>query len=258
MILTCPECATRYSANDDAIGPNGRMVRCANCKATWFVSHDADTLELLDNQKEEIFIESEPHADENIGHDDGNNDFPPDPPVKTAVGAHVQIRDKAEQKRRNRRLLSVSMIWVVTLGLLGIGLGLAYFFRQTIVDRTPAAATLYNALGIPVKVSGLDFENPKAKNVFIDGELVFVINGYVRNLSGRNQEIPMIRLSLHNPAGDEVAHWFVEIDQPMLPAGDRIEYQSQYPNPPIDAVKLKYRFVDQDGPASLEVPVSTQ
>lgn len=36
MILTCPNCATRYVIPDTAIGAEGRQVRCANCKHSWF------------------------------------------------------------------------------------------------------------------------------------------------------------------------------------------------------------------------------
>jgi predicted Zn finger-like uncharacterized protein len=36
MIIHCTECDTRYTVSDDAIGQDGRTVRCANCGNSWF------------------------------------------------------------------------------------------------------------------------------------------------------------------------------------------------------------------------------
>ena len=42
MIIACPACATRYEVPERAVGPDGRTVRCAKCRHSWFVEPGGD------------------------------------------------------------------------------------------------------------------------------------------------------------------------------------------------------------------------
>ncbi len=41
MILTCPNCATKFRVSDSALGPRGRRVRCSACGHLWFAEPEA-------------------------------------------------------------------------------------------------------------------------------------------------------------------------------------------------------------------------
>lgn len=51
MIIACPACATRYAVPDSAIGVEGRTVRCAKCRHSWF--QEGPELELAEPRREQ-------------------------------------------------------------------------------------------------------------------------------------------------------------------------------------------------------------
>lgn len=44
MIIACPACSTRYVVPDSAIGVDGRTVRCAKCRHSWFQEGTGESL----------------------------------------------------------------------------------------------------------------------------------------------------------------------------------------------------------------------
>ena len=245
MILTCPECSTRYLTKENAIGPNGRTVRCAKCDSTWFVASEADELSLKDNQSvvEDIVpvaAASVPAAASSFTTSAAEPSAPLDRP-----GAHVVMRDKVDQDRRRRRLTSVGLIWAVPLALLCVAAILGYVFRQNIVNGIPQTATLYKAVGIDVTLSGLSIEDPITRSALVDGQPVFVVNGAVRNITSKTQDVPLVELSLHSKDGEPLVTWLVDTRKDKLGEKERVTFVSEYPNPPVDAVKLRYRFADE-------------
>ena len=52
MIIACPACKTRYVVPDSAIGVEGRTVRCAKCKHSWFQEGSAELAEAVVAQRD--------------------------------------------------------------------------------------------------------------------------------------------------------------------------------------------------------------
>ncbi len=256
MILTCPECSTRFNARDDAIGPNGRTVRCSKCSATWFAPAPdvqlttPDEMALADMKEETVF--SQPEETDVSGLEDKVED------AKASFGAaassaaiaapaaaptaDVLMRDKVDNEKRRARGRTIWLIWLIPLLLISAAFIALFLGRQTIAERFPGTVPFYNALGINVSTTGLKIENPTVRTADINGETTLIIDGAVSNIGKKSQSLPMLILSLHSPDGDEVATWQVELEKSMLRPKERLEFTSEYPNPPLDSVSLRYRL----------------
>lgn len=229
-------------AKDDAIGPNGRTVRCTNCSATWFVPAETepastpDEMQLADMTRQETDAPIKPSASAQF---DETAPFT----AESQKGADAIIRDRAEAEKRRARRRIIWLIWLIPLMMILAFLAVLFFGRNTIVERFPTTAPIYNAIGVKVSQSGLEVESPTLRLAVVNGETTVVINGVIRNISNKVQSLPMLRLSLHNPSGEEVANWLVDMEKPVLRPRERIEFASEYPNPPPDSTSLRYRLM---------------
>lgn len=272
MILTCPECATRFKIADDAIGSNGRTVRCSQCSATWFVAADPDALNLDDAEKDaeirqeiinapvpdietnsDTFSEAETDLDSVFdGLESSTNNG------LANVGAHAAIRETSDRKKVRKRLLGVSMIWIVTLVILAVFALSAFLFRAKIVETFPGTAPIYKAIGLEADASGLEIYDIETRYGNNEGVQVLFVSGRVKNFDIKTRDVELIQLSFKNASGEVLTSWVVEPSQAMLKPGQTIKFSSQYPNPPVDAVKLAPSFVTETGMSADVAPTGTQ
>lgn len=207
MILTCPACATSYFVPDEAIGPNGRRVRCKSCGHDWRATLEDEPLELSASSEE-------PVVETSFGKRDETPDSLAETPAPELPRA---FRAKAEQQRKMRRAATQGAVWaglaVVFLSLLGA----AYAFRLPIVRAWPQAAAVYKLIGAPVNLAGLEFEAVGARTTPYDPGKV-VVSGALRNIRDNEVVAPPVRVALLDANGVEVAHRIVRIEAaPVLP-----------------------------------------
>ncbi|MGB6231086.1 MAG: DUF3426 domain-containing protein, partial [Litorimonas sp.] len=137
------------------------------------------------------------------------------------------------------------LIWGVALGLLLLLALAAALGRQAVVDRYPRSATLYNAVGLTVRANGLEIDPPTTTTTIADGVPVIRIETVVRNLTREARPVPLIELTLHDGAGNDLSQWFVEPPQAMLDGRGRLQIQTEYADPPAGVAGLRYRFAEE-------------
>lgn len=217
MILTCPACATSYFAPDEAIGPNGRRVRCQGCGEVWRATAD-EPLELTPAESApKAASEPEPEVPASLAET-------PAPELPRA------FRARAEQQRRLRRAATHGAVWA-GLASLFVGLaGAAWLFRVEVVDMVPRAAAAYALVGTPVNPMGLDFEAVRARTAPHDPGKV-VVSGALRNVRDREVVAPPVRVALLDAEGREIAHDVVRIDAPPVLPGKVQGFAVLLPDP---------------------------
>ena len=220
MILTCPSCATSYFTPDEAIGPNGRKVRCKTCAHVWHASLADEPLELTAPPEAALVDMVANGSAGGTAAGFGKREEAPESLADTpAPELPKAFRARAEEQRRVRRAATHGAVWAGLASVFVAILGAAWLFRVEVVELYPRAAAAYAMVGSPVNPIGLQFEAVGAKALPNDPNKV-VVSGALRNVRDKEVVAPPVRVALLDAHGAEIGHAIVEIDAaPVLPGG---------------------------------------
>lgn len=209
MILTCPSCATSYFVSDEAIGPNGRSVRCKACAHNWRAMLE-EPLELS-----EAAPEAAASSEATSGwRTESLTESLAETPAPELPRAY---RAKVEQKRRLRRAAAHGVVWAGVAAGFALLIGAAWLFRVEVVEMAPRTAAAYAAVGLKVNPTGLEFEALSGRALPNDPGKV-VISGALRNVRDNERVAPPVRVALLDAHGAEIGHAVIRIDAaPVLP-----------------------------------------
>lgn len=236
MILTCPDCATRYFVADDKVGPEGRSVKCTACGLRWTARAEAD-LELTATD-EEGALAAEPPA--------------PEPePISALPGEELPrvFRAKATTSRRVREAATAGVIWAGMAVALVAMIGAAVLFRVDMVRVWPGSAGAFAAVGLPVNRVGLVIEDVRAEPALQDGHAALSVSGVVRNVEQADVVAPPLRVTLYNKAGKRVMGKLAAAADPKIPPGETRHFAIALIDPPMTAAELEVAFaMDEAAP----------
>ncbi len=282
MLIACPSCATTYQIELVALGPAGRSVRCSHCRNTWFATQGdalaataaamaADAPEptpdlpavitRADEMPDGVWMVPDAPPPEASAvaifadapsiapHDTSDAPNPPEPEagipdaIETIAARRARRVEADRRSRPNlpRRLATAPMLIVALLAILGAAIN----WRAAVVRHLPQTASLFAAVGLPVNLRGLVFQDVKSVSEPQDGMPVLVIEGTIVNVTRATLDIPRLRFALRNAAGQEIYAWTVLPAKPQLGSGNGLTFRTRLASPPAEGRDVVVRFFNR-------------
>ena len=249
MILECPECRTRYLVPDSAIGPDGRTVRCAQCRHSWFQPPTG-----FDPSPGAAEDAPSPAESPTAAPDRGAPSAVPPPPVAMPAAAPTPAVEPvaappAEEydafahrppfrprRNRARRWTTIAVLaGLLMLAAIGAILWLG-------------APGLLAQVGLPLGAAESPLrikDNPIERRELENGSELFAVSGRVTNPSGDRQRVPDIRAELRDAQGRLVFSWTITPQQRTLAPGGSIDFNSAKLDVPANSKRLELSFAGE-------------
>lgn len=282
MIISCPHCQTKYQVTYEAIGSAGRKVQCAHCQQAWDqgpIDKDEPPPEvrkaqeaIAEDQLDEAMSAQEKAASAKAVEEKAAKlaKAEKDRLAKAAKGKkYGDVLDQASAgkidpsviRKRRREFshrqekfmaegpmaqLRLALRIVAGVTLVAV-LALAYLGRVQVVQRFPAMAGVYEAVGLGVNVVGLEFSGLTAMQTLRNGKEVLIVSAQIVGLSRSPVPVPAVVVTLVGPGGQGVYQWSVQPNVSDLMGGERATFDTQLTLPPGDASRLRLSFADGAG-----------
>ncbi len=265
MLITCPTCASSYRINAAKIGPEGRSVRCAACRETWFLSptdalaEDEEPVEVLagaasgDPVSEAAWAEAASSVRESaMAHEAAAGAPATIRRTKSATSRKPTKRAGGKRPSRGAKSLPLTPAAFLGLGLLA-SLPVACLARAQIVGVIPRSAALFGAIGLPVNRRGLEIRDvvayqapPRTSSpgkLVVEGDVVGVGRGVV--------PMPPIAVTVSDAAGKSVTTFSAPPPRSVLGAGESARFRAKLADPPTQGRVVTLRFANAapKGPA---------
>ena len=237
MLIVCPACASEYRIDAERVGAAGRSVRCAACRETWFIS-PADVAagrfeEMAEAEPDHFATAAEPEPAP-----------APEPPPAAAEAAPRPRRRPAPKARKARRA-APRLSPALAAGLaVAAALPLALLGRATVVRAMPQTAAVFERIGLPVNLRGIDLVDVAAFQVPAEGAnpAQLVVEGDLVGVARDRVAVPPVEVEVRDAHGQSLYRWSVPGPRAALEPGERARFKASLSAPPAQGRSVEVRF----------------
>ena len=170
---------------------------------------------------------------------------PPTAPLSTAkpdsdeadnfVARRKRLQARRVKARRSSHWTALILVlFAFNVALIGARSEVVRFFPQT--------ASLFSAIGLPVNLRNLKFENMRISKETQEGLAALVIEGSIVSIASKATEVPRLRFAARDAAGQEVYTWSSMPSRSTIGPGEKLEFRSRLVSPPESATDVVVRF----------------
>lgn len=242
MILTCPECSTRYLIEPTVLGAAGRTVRCSKCDNTWTQAPAEDEAAPVE-ATEDLNPAAEAGAEE-IPADAATEEVDPYEAARERRARRTAAAAPADSRKPRSRAAAV-MWTLLIMSMVGV-LGAGFVLRDNVIQMWPAAEQLYQMVGLERAApgAGLGFRNVSWKAGRNGDDRLLTIKGEVTNISKDVLTVPDIQGVLFDKNNRELQRWTFTAPEGRLLPGENVAFSTELKNPAAGYSRLTIVFAD--------------
>ena len=118
----------------------------------------------------------------------------------------------------------------------------ATLFRVSIVRALPGMAGLYETVGLPVNVRGLEFFGISHQWMNEGERMRLVVRGEISNITNASKPVPEIIFAMLDGSGHEFFQWTERPQTRELKGFAKLRFRAQIPAPANRVHQVKIRF----------------
>jgi predicted Zn finger-like uncharacterized protein len=232
MILTCPSCSARYLLAADAIGENGRAVRCGKCGNVWQQPPIRDSLDELNAT--DFTTPAEDVTPDPVPDAEPVKEFPvykvaAEPPETSTLSAFTKLFARP-------RLMGVAG----AIAVFGLLIAIIIYARAPMISAFPSIRPVFETFGLEEDIAArnLIFDNVTAKI----SDKTLSISGKLINLSDKPVVLPPMTVDILDSASSIVKTYSADIGQKEMDGEASIDLDLSYTDVPGTSHQVRLTF----------------